>query len=96
MQSHFNLLLDWTCIAEWISFVYFPIMPLSERPISSLENVLQEQGRCFHKKRYEACEATFFPVEAAVICIKGQQSSNNYSVTSANGSEESSQILFTW
>lgn len=36
-----------------------------------------------------------FHAEATVICIKGQQSSCNYSVTSANGSEESTPILFT-
>lgn len=48
------------------------------------------------KKGMKPVRPHFFPAEAEVICIKGQQSSNNYSVTSANGSEESSQILFTW
>lgn len=64
-------------------------MQLSERAINSLETVLREAGRCFSRCRC-ICRG-----ETGVICIQGQQSSRNYAVPSANGSEESTQILFT-
>lgn len=76
-------------IVKRIHFLCFPIMELSEWAINSLENVLHEPDRCFNWWR---CVC---PDEAGVICIRGQQSSRNYGLTSANGSEESTQILFT-
>lgn len=64
-------------------------MQLSEGAINSLETVLHEAGRCFSRCR------CICPGETGVICIQGQQSSRNYAVPSANGSEESTQIRFT-
>lgn len=78
-----------TRIIKRIHFLCFPIMQLSEWAINSLEHVLHEPDRCFNRWR-RVC-----PDEAGVICIQGQQSSRNYRPTSANGSEESTQILFT-
>lgn len=78
-----------TRIVKRIHFLCFPIMQLSEWAINSLENVLHEPGRCFNRWR---CVC---PDEAGVIRIQGQQSSRNYRLTSANGSEESAQVLFT-
>lgn len=76
-------------IVKRIHFLCFSIMQLWEWAINSLENVLHEPGRCFNRWT-RVC-----PDEAGVICIQGQQSSRNYELTSANGSEESTQILFT-
>lgn len=89
VHSHFNLLYNWTCIHEKNSFVRSSLMLLSERLISSLETVLQSQTGAFRGKKLKAVGLCVYPAEAAVICIKGQQSACNYRVTSANGSEES-------
>lgn len=70
-------------------------MLLSERLISSLENVLQNSGRCFWKELDETCKGHVYPADAWGIYIKGQQSACNYHVTLANGSEESTQTVFT-
>lgn len=79
-----------------IVFCLFSIMPLSMRPISSLENVLQKRGRCLQKEkkkeREKPCELTIFmPGLRGNVHFKGRQSSCNYSGTWANGSEESTQ-----
>lgn len=99
LHSHFNLLQDWTCaVKKRLPFVYSPIMALSERLISSLEKCFYtSQADAVRKKRKmrRSPGGHVYPTEAGVTCSKGQQSACNYSVTSANGSEESIQILFT-
>lgn len=64
--SHFNLLSNWACIGKRIPIVYFPIMLLSERLISSLENVLQNSGRCFWKELDETCKGHVYPADAVM------------------------------
>lgn len=51
----------------------------------------RNQAGAFKKNEMKHMRAVFYPTEARGICIKGQQSACDYSVTSANGSEESTQ-----
>lgn len=62
-----------------IPFVYFPIMLLSERLISSLESVLPKPDRCFYGERAETRKGHVYSSEAQGICFEGQQSARNYS-----------------
>lgn len=97
----FSVVLKWctlTLMCYWmgpgIVFCLFSIMPLSMRPISSLENVLHEQGRWLRKEKKEEKNHVswqFSCRDGRVMCIKGRQSSCNYSGTWANGPEESTQ-----
>lgn len=99
--SLLSAVLKWctlTLMCYWmgpgIVFCLFSIMRLSMRPISSLENVLQKQGRWLQKGKKEEKNHVSWQFSCrdwGVMCIKGRQSSCNYSGTWANGPGESTQ-----